>query len=402
MRVLTNFYLLITFLFLTSTSDAEDWPRWRGPTANGISVESGWNPAAITTSPEKLWELNVGVGHSSFSIRGKYLYTMGNIDSKDIIYCLDAVSGKENWRFTYDCDAGNYAGPRATPTLDGEFLYTLSREGHLFCFNALTGKVIWKKQIVDEFGAVSPTWGFASSPYIVDDMLVLNACKNGLVLNKKTGDKIWASDPGISGYASPSIISLQGKRYGIFFGEKNVYGVELDTGKEQWSYSWETENDVNATDPLVIDNQIFITSGYKTGCALLDISGKTAKEVWKNKNMSNQFGGGVYLEGFIYGSDGQVGKRRSKIICIDITTGENVWSEAIGFNSLTLADKKLIILNEKGKLIIATATNTGYKELATAQVLPKDIRCWAAPILANGKIYCRNTNGDLVCINVTI
>ena len=118
--------------------------------------------------------------------------------------------------------------------------------------------------------------------------------------------------------------------------------------------------------------------------------------------MSNQFGGGIYFNGFIYGSDGQVGKSRSKITCIDIKTGEKIWSETIGFNSLTLADEKLIILNEKGKLIIATATDTGYEELATAQVLPKDIRCWAAPILANGKIYCRNTSGDMVCINVTL
>jgi outer membrane protein assembly factor BamB len=401
MRFITNVFTLTLIIIFTNILFAEDWPRWRGPSANGISVETGWNPDALVKGPEKLWEMNVGVGHSSFAIRGKYLYTMGNINSSDIVYCLDAESGEEYWRFTYKCDPGNYAGPRATPTLDGNFLYVLSRKGHLHCLDASTGKVIWKKQIEDDFGAESPTWGFASSPYIVDEMLVLNACKNGLVLNKKTGQKIWASDPGVSGYASPSIITFQGIKYGLFFGTNKIYGIELESGKEQWSYPWETELDVNATDPLVIKNQIFITSGYKTGCALLDISSNTPKMVWKNKNMNSQFGGGIYYNGFIYGSDGQVGKRRSKITCIDVTTGEKIWSEKIGFNSLILADKKLIILNEKGKLIIADASNKGYKELSTAQVLPKDIRCWTAPVLANGKIYCRNTTGDIVCVNVT-
>ena len=110
----------------------------------------------------------------------------------------------------------------------------------------------------------------------------------------------------------------------------------------------------------------------------------------------------MFINGFIYGSDGQVGKRRSTITCIDATTGEKIWSEKIGFNSLNLVDKKLIIMNEKGKLIIAEASNSGYKELASAQVLPKNVRCWAAPVLANGKIYCRNTLGDMVCLKVTL
>jgi outer membrane protein assembly factor BamB len=402
MRDLVIYNILIICFIFVFTLNAQDWPRWRGPSANGISVETGWNPDALNEGPEKLWEMNVGLGHSSFAIRGKYLYTMGNIDSKDIIYCLDAVSGKEYWRYSYACSPGSYSGPRATPTLDGNYLYTLSREGHLHCFNASTGKLIWKKNIEDDFGAESPTWGFAPSPVIVNEILLLNACEHGIALNKKTGEKIWASKSAISGYASPSFITLQGKMYGLFFGEDKLYGVDLDSGKELWSFPWQTKYDVNATDPLVIENQIFITSGYKNGCALLRLNGNTPELLWKNKNMSNHFGGGVFSNGYIYGSDGFVGKRRSKLNCIDVKSGALVWSETIGFNSLILADKKLIVLNEKGRLIIADATEKGYNEISTAQVLPKDVKCWTAPILANGKIYCRNTNGDVVCINVSL
>jgi outer membrane protein assembly factor BamB len=276
----------------------------------------------------------------------------------------------------------------------------MSREGHIHCLEATTGKLVWKKHVGEVYGAESPTWGFATSPYIVDDMLLLNACKHGIALNKKTGETIWASQAAVSGYATPSIITLQGKTYGLFFGENKFYVVELKSGKELWSYPWQTDYDVNASDPLVVDNQIFITSGYKSGCALLRFNGNKPEVVWKSKNMNNHFGGAVYYDGHLYGSDGLVGKSRSKLNCIDLKTGDLRWSEKLGFNSLILADKKLIVINERGKLIIAEASPKGFKEISSTQILPKSVRCWTAPILANGKIYCRNTNGDTVCINV--
>jgi outer membrane protein assembly factor BamB len=400
MRLSHLFFIFIILFICTTISTAEDWPRWRGPNANGISKETGWNPAALNGNVQKLWETNVGVGHSSFAIRGKYLYTMGNVDSKDIIYCFDAESGKEYWRYSYKCSAGSYGGPRATPTLDGDYVYTLSREGHVHCLEATTGKLVWSKKMQDEFDAEPPTWGFASSPYIVDDMVIINVLKHGAALNKRTGTEIWVSNTNVSGYASPSMITVDGKTYGLFFGENKLYGVDLKSGKELWSYPWKTKYDVNASDPLVIGNQIFITSGYRTGGALLRISGDKPQLVWQNKNMSNHFGGVIYHDGHLYGADGMVGKSRTKLSCINLNTGNVVWSEKLGFNSSILADKKLIVINEKGKLLIADVTPSGFKEISTTQILPRSVRCWTAPILANGKIYCRNTDGDVVCINV--
>jgi len=399
MRAIPVLCMLTLYLLNTSAATAADWPRWRGPSANGISVETGWDPTTINSSPEKLWETNVGVGHSSFAIRGKYVYTMGNVDSKDIVYCFDAESGKEYWRYSYSCSPGSYSGPRATPTLDGDYVYTLSREGHVHCLEATTGKLVWKKNMEDEFNAESPTWGFAASPYIVDDMVILNVLKHGAALNKKTGEPIWISASNVSGYASPTLMTIDGKKTMLFFGENKLYGVDLKSGKELWSYPWQTKYDVNASDPLVIGNQIFITSGYRTGCALLEINNNKPKLVWQNKNMSNHFGGVVYHDGHLYGADGMVGKSRTKLSCINLKTGNVVWSEKLGFNSSILADQKLIVINEKGKLLIAEATPTGFKEIASTQILPKSVRCWTAPILANGKIYCRNTDGDVVCIN---
>jgi outer membrane protein assembly factor BamB len=396
----TVYILLLNLLILTALSTAEDWPRWRGPSANGVSAEKNWNPKALD-NPNKLWEMNLGVGHSSVAIKGKYLYTMGNIDSEDIVYCLDALTGEEYWRFSYECSPGSYAGPRGTPTIDGDYVYTMSRDGQVHCLEAMSGKLVWKKNVEDEFDAESPRWGFATSPYILDDMLLLNACEHGIALNKKTGEKIWASDSEESGYATPTVISLNGKTYGLFFGAKNLYGVDLNSGNAIWSHPWRTDYDVNASDPLVIGDKVFITSGYESGGALLDLKNNSPEVVWRNGNMSNHFGGAVYYDGHLYGSSGFVGKSRTKLHCVNVESGELVWSEKLGFNSLILADKKLVILTEKGKLIISDASPEGLKEISSAQVLPRSIRCWTAPILSYGRIYCRNTDGDIVCIDVS-
>ena len=164
---------------------ADDWTSWRGPNGDGISLETDWDPGALSGDPRILWKVNVGFGFSSVSVKGKKLYTMGNIKDQDIVFCLDTESGKVIWTHSYQCTPGDYRGPRATPVVDEGYVYTLSREGHLHCLSAKNGKVRWKRHLADDFGVEIPSSGFSGSPVIDGDLLVLNAGKHGTVLNKK-------------------------------------------------------------------------------------------------------------------------------------------------------------------------------------------------------------------------
>lgn len=395
--------VVLTFSFGFETIISADWPRWRGPDHNGIASETGWNPKALNSEPKKAWEINVGDGWSAVVTLGKRLYTMGNIDDNDIVYCLNVDTGKEIWRYSYKCNAADYPGPRATPVLDNGNIFTISRDGQVHCLEAAKGTLKWRKNIAREFGADSPTWGFACSPRIEEDVLLINACTHGIALNKMNGNKIWASQPGTGGYAVPVVYLLNNKKNVVIFGMRHAYGVDFNTGKLLWSYPWETEYDINAADPIVIGSQVFLSSGYNAGCVLLDISTGVPVVVWRNKNMSSHFGSSVYLNGFIFGPDGNVGRRSSSLNCLDARTGQLLWSEKLGFNSIIAAAGKLISINERGDLFIVEATKEGYQELSMAHVLtvPRGTVCWTAPVLSNGRIYCRNSVGDLVSIDVS-
>jgi outer membrane protein assembly factor BamB len=182
------------------------------------------------------------------------------------------------------------------------------------------------------------------------------------------------------------------------FGCSDLFGVEAATGRVLWRYEWKTRYDINAADPIVAGNTIFISSGYNKGCALLEVSADGVKEVYSNRNMRNQCNCSVLWDGHVYGFDGQVGGS-GKLTCIDWKTGETKWAKGgLGTGSLMLADGKLIVLGEAGKLVIAEALPEGYEELASAEIL--EGKCWTVPVLANGRIYARNAAGDLVCVDV--
>ena len=182
------------------------------------------------------------------------------------------------------------------------------------------------------------------------------------------------------------------------FGCSDLFCIEAATGKVLWRYEWKTDYDINAADPIIVGDMIFISSGYNKGCALLQVNADGAKEIYSNRNMRNQCNGSVLWGGYVYGFDGQVGGS-GKLTCMDLKTGQIKWAQAgLGTGSLMLADGKLIVLGEAGKLAIVEASPDGYRELASAQILTG--KCWTVPVLANGRIYARNAAGDLVCVDV--
>jgi outer membrane protein assembly factor BamB len=404
-RTYRRICIVILFFFLIIPTAFGDWPQWRGPRADGISAETNWNPKALSRKPRVLWKASVGLGYSSVAVKGNLLYTMGNVDGQDIVYCLDTRKGREVWSYSYPSRSRQYPGPRATPTIDGNNLYTLSSEGILLCLTADRGKLLWQSNITADrsasgFSARPPGWGFACSPVVEGELLLLNAGPSGLALYKRTGKLAWSSGPGRGGYATPVVYQRDGKRYAAIFSKNAIIGVEVEGGKQVWSYPWYTDNDVNAADPLVFGNRVFISSNYGSGSAMLDISGKEPRLLWRNRRMNSHFSSFLLIDGYIYGNDGFAGRRNGVFRCLDAETGRTVWSADLGFGSLIAADGKLILLTEQGNLHIAEASSESYQEITQARSLISS-SCWSPPVLCDGKIYVRNHRGDLVCIDVS-
>jgi outer membrane protein assembly factor BamB len=318
---------------------------------------------------------------------------MGNAGERDTVYCLNAVTGKPLWRYTYFCPAGDYGGTRATPTVQGNRVYTLSREGQAFCFDAGSGRVLWSKDLQRETGAPPPRWGFAGSPLVDGNRVVYNVGTAGVALDSATGRVLWKSGAGAAGYASPVPYRV-GNQVGVaIFTGTGLSAVDPATGRMTWHFPWETPNQVNAADPIFSGDSVFISSNYNRGGALLRLSRGRPSPVWQNRNMRNHFNSCVLLGGSLYGND------ENTLKCVDLNTGAARWQErGMGKGGLISAGGNLIVLTERGVLLIVRATPARYAEVARAQVMRGT--CWTAPVLANGLLYCRSHEGELICLDL--
>jgi outer membrane protein assembly factor BamB len=374
-----------------------DWYRWRGPDLNGISKETGWQAQWPAEGPKGLWKASVGTGFASFSVSGGHVYTMGNAKDTDSTFCLDARTGAVIWHHSYPCplDPKNFeGGPCATPTVMDGRVYTFSRKGDLFCLDAAKGTVIWSKQLNRELGLEIPTWGCASSALVEGETVVVNMGSAGVALGKKSGKVVWVSAKSAGAYATPVPLTIGGDLCLAILSKQSLVAVKAASGQEVWSYPWKTDYDVNAADPIVAGDKVFISAGYNHGGCLLKISGPAPEKVWENKNMRNHFDSCVLWEGYLYGPDD------NGLRCLAFDTGDLKWTDGgFGKGSLMVADGKLVGLSEKGELIIAEATSAAFKPISRAKVLTG--KCWTMPVLSNGHIYCRNAVGDVVCVDVS-
>jgi outer membrane protein assembly factor BamB len=352
--------------------------------------------------PKLLWGASIGIGFSSVAVSEGRAYAMGNIDNTDVVYCFDAETGEEIWTHSYSqrLDPKYYeGGTLASPTVADGRVYTISKDGKAFCLDAKTGKQIWKRNVLKDFGIKRTEWGCSGSPFIMENMVIFNVGSGGLALNKSDGSLIWERGKGPGGYATAVPYSVDGQKCVALFGFREIRGLAAGTGKQLWRHAWRTKYDVHAADPIIVsDDTIFISSGYGNGCALLKLEMQGAEvrvtELWRNKNMRNKMNGSVLWRGYIYGVD-----EKGELRCLSLKTGKRVWAEGgFGQGSLMIADGKLIVMGEKGNLVIAEASPSGYEPLASANILTG--KCWTVPVLANGRIYTRNAAGDLVCLDV--
>jgi outer membrane protein assembly factor BamB len=393
-------FVVTASFFLLPFAHALDWPQWRGINRDGISSEKISPASWGKDGPKQLWRKEVGTGVSSVVVRGGHLYTMGNKGGTDVVFCLDASTGAEIWRHTYSqgVEARQFeGGPAGTPTVDGDRVYTLSHEGDLFCLSAASGKVLWSKNLQKDFGGIRQKWGYSGSPLVDGDLVILDAGGPGastVALDKITGAVKWKAGNDGAGYSSPVAFDLGGVRSIVIFKADALVGLNSANGQELWRYPWQTKYDVNAPTPIVSDNKIFITSGYDTGCALLQVRPGKVTEIWRNKNLRSQLASPVLVQGYIYGIDGNVGK--GELRCLELANGAIKWKQKIGGGTLIAAGGYLLVLSERGELIVVEASPTNYREVARAQVLGG--HCWVTPAVANGKIYCKNNQGSLVCL----
>ncbi len=382
-----------------ATLRAGDWPHWRGPNRNGISEEQ-LPPQALKNIGGKLaWTVEVGTGFSCLTVVGDRLFTTGHQKGQDTLYCLNTGDGSVVWKHSFEADLGDKfydGGPGATPTVADGRVYHASKWGELFCLDAASGKVVWEKQLRDEAGARVPTWGFNGSPTVTADTVYLNVGSAGMALHRDNGRVLWQSQKGNPGYSTPLIRDINGAP-ALLLASGNYYlAVDPATGKRLWSHRWVTRYGVNAADPIVWGNQVFISSGYNKGCTLLEITGGEVKTVWKSKTLRNQFNGSILLDGHLYGIDGDSSGKAS-LKCVEWGTGEEKWSfPENGFGSLLATRKHLLVLDDEGTLRIAPASPEGFTPTSSAQIL--DGRCWTAPVLANQRLYARNASGTLVCV----
>src|SRR5262245_38139003 len=392
---------LLIALLVASTAAADDWPHWRGPQRNGISAESGWLDAWPPAGPPIPWKAEVGIGTSSLAVADGRVFTIGHGNDNDTVYCLDADKGAVLWRHSYESDLGDKffdGGPTSTPTVDGNRVYTMGRWGEVFCFDAPTGKIVWSVNLQKTGGFPPPSWGFGGSPLVHENLLVLNVGDAGVALDKTSGKVVWKSAATESGYSTPLPIKRGDETFVLIGSAKSYLAVNARTGREAWRVKWVTQYGVNAADPVVDGEQVFISSGYQKGCAFLQLGKSEPELLRQSRVLRTQMNPAVLVGGHLYAVDGDT-TEKTMLKCVEFATGTEKWSRPLtGAGAVTLADNRLVVLSGAGELMIAPVSAEAFTPTARANVLTG--KGWTVPVLANGRIYCRNAEGTVVCVDV--
>ena len=389
----------LTVLF-SATVSAGDWPHYRGPSQNGASAEKV-APFQFG-GPRELWRIQLGTGLSSVTASGGRAYSAGYKEGREFLYCINVSNGRIVWTHSWPAKLGDYlfeGGPRATPTVDGEHIYMLGADGHMACVSAANGKPVWEKNLVSDFGGKRPEWGFSGSPTIDGKNVILDSGGKGastVALNKLNGELVWKSGDDLAGYGTPIVAMLNGTRRVLVLKADALVANDSADGSEAWRFDWKTSWKVNAATPLVVGSKVVVTAAYGHGAAAVDFGGGKPSQVWFTKMLRAHFNTPVHSGGFIYGLDGEAGKK-SALVCLDLASGDEKWrAKEVKNGSLLLAGGQLLVLTEIGDLILAAASPDAFKELGRKKVLSG--RCWVQPAIANGTIFCRNNTGELVAL----
>ncbi|MDF1752903.1 MAG: PQQ-binding-like beta-propeller repeat protein [Verrucomicrobiales bacterium] len=391
-----------TILLMPSASKSDDWSVFRGPQSNGISLESDW--VVPKSDAPILWKAEVGLGYSAATVAdGKVYLTGHNGTDSDKVFCFDEASGDQIWVQTYPQPLGDLyfqGGTTGSVTVVGDRLFHIAREGEVFCRNTADGSVVWQISLQKDLDYKKPTWGFSGAPLPHKDRIYLTAGESGIALNQKDGSIIWKSDDEEAGYATPYLFEKNGRELLIFTNKRYYNCVDAGTGEKLWEVKWMTRYGVNAADPIVSGDHIFISSGYGKGATLLKWDGTGEPDtVWKSRDMRTQMNAAILIDGYLYAVDGNESADGTSLKCMDMLTGETQWSDtSIGHGTVSVAGGKLIVLTEMGELQIAPVSPKAYTPEFKQNVLKP--RIWTVPVMANGRVYCRNAGGSLAVLDL--
>jgi outer membrane protein assembly factor BamB len=405
--------LLVAFTFTSVLIGfAADWPQFRGPNRDGISTETGLLKDWPSGGPRLVWKSKgLGNGYSTVSVVGNRIYTAGDTGEASMVHALNTADGKQVWSAKLGKPGapgwGGFAGPRATPTIDGDLLFAVDQWGEMVCLVTADGKEKWRKNFTSDFGGQRPEWGFSESPLVDGDKVVVTpGGEQGAIvaLNKKTGVVVWQTkdftDP--AHYSSLIAADIGGVRQYIQLTAASVVGVAAADGKVLWRATRKGQTAVIPT-PIYDSGFVYVTSGYGVGCNLFKITSAdnkfSAEQVYANKVIANHHGGVIKVGDYVYGySDGK------GWTCQNFKSGEAKWQdkEKLGKGSIGYADGHFYLRKEdkEGTIALIEASPEGYKEHGRFdQPDRSDKNSWPHPVVVGGRLYIRDQD-VLLCYDV--
>ena len=431
-------FLLVAYGTFSPPSFADDWPEWLGPNRASEWHEDGIVEAFPEEGLKVKWRKPVGLGYSGPAVAGGKVFVMDyvprsgsvnnspggrtRLEGEERILCFDAGNGHLLWKYAYDRPyrLSYPSGPRCTTTVENGRVYALGAEGTLSCLAADTGKLLWQRELTDEYDTTSPLWGFAAHPLIDGELLYTLAGGEGslvVALDKKSGKEIWRSLSARSqGYCPPTMITLAGKKQLVIWHPESINGLDPVTGKLKWSVPLEPDYDMSIAAPRLIEDKLFASGIGQVGVLLqLDPNQETAEVLWRGKAKDALYSVNAtpYVEDdMIYGVDGQSGA----LIGAQLDDGKRLWStnrptsgskrrekQATAF--LVKHQDRFFLFSETGDLILARLTRAGYEELGRFHVLEPTGECfgrevvWNHPAFAERCMFVRNDK-ELVCVDL--
>ncbi len=407
MKNITLFIGVLVLSMLVMDVYSADWPQWRGINRDGISRETGLLKSWGEEGPKLIWTATgSGSGFSSPSVYNGHIYVTGIENGRESLSALD-LNGNLKWKTEYgQASTQSFPEARSTPTVDGNYVYVISGRGEVVCLDAQTGAIKWSVQALKQFEANHGAYGIAESPLIVDDKVIYTPCgrKTTVVaLNKYNGEVVWASESirDQSGYVSPILAEIGGKKQIITVTENHVIGVDSENGKIIWKIA-NTEiasprRQINCVSPIYFDGAVFVTSGYNDSGALIRLSedGTKADIAWINPDLDTHHGGVVLVDGYIYGSN-WINNENGNWVCLDWNTGKTMYeTKWKNKGSIISADGMLYCYEEqRGSLGLVRATPEGFNVISSFNITYGDGPHWAHPVISDSILYIRH--GDVL------
>jgi outer membrane protein assembly factor BamB len=414
--------ILVASILATATLHA-DWPQYRGTLTNGITAEKIGKPWK-SGAPKQVWKVPSEGGFSSFAVAARRAFTLSLKEfegaKQESVVALDAATGKELWsapltfaKYDGGGDAGapnnkGGDGPRSTPTVVGEHVYVTSSQFAVTCFQAATGKTVWKRDLMQEHKGRMIKWQNAASPLFAGGLLYVGGGGPGeslLALDPKDGKVVWKAFDELITHATPVAANILGQPQIIFFLQSGLLSVEPKTGKELWRYKFDFKISTAAS-PVVAGDIVYCSAGYGVGAGAVRIAKKgagfEATEIYRirgDKPLANHWSTPVLKDGMLYGLFQFKEYGSGPFKCVDIKDGSVKWErEGFGPGHVILAGDQLLALSDAGDLVLIEANPSAYKEVARAKVL--EGKCWTTPVLADGRIYVRSTK-EAACFDVS-